>query len=285
MLRYGVFVYLSLMLKSINILGWLVAIVALVIMALSMRACQKNKDEREELASMLKAEQDTTKHYRNALGEEVATRMVVEGGLKNMKEFFTKEEMKELEDRFDLKFKNLRSYISVASKGDVILPPVGEPVIVYKDVPGAPGKTISYMKQLFAGQWDSVNVRVGDSAYAHVRYWDTTRLVLKDTVTGGLFNRKRYSLINVQNANPNVRNTITGAYLVRQDVKRGTFELSARGGYRHFQTNSALSGAYGGLEGQLLLGRVTVSGSYNRELGGAAVSFIEVGGKFRLIRF
>lgn len=281
---YGVFLYLSHM-STRNTLGWIVAAALAVLLFLSVRSCRKNKDDRDELANMITAANDSTHHWQNKYGEEVATRMVVEGSLKNMKSFLTKDDIKELEDRFKLDIKNLKSYIAVNSKGDVYLPPVGEPVIVYRDSAGQPCPVVRYMAQAFGGPWDSVYARIGDSAYARVQSWDTVRLVTNRKRTGGLFNRKWHTEVSVQNANPHVRNTIAGAFLVSETYEKSSLDVLARGGYRYFKADAAASNLYGGLELQWNLGRTAVSGSYNKLLGGTGRYFVEGGIKYRLIRF
>lgn len=268
-----------------NTLGWIIAAALAVLLFLSVRACRSNKDDRDELANMITAANDSTHHWQNKYGEEVATRMVVEGSLKNMKSFLTKEDIKELEDRFKLDIRNLKTYIAVNSKGDVYLPPVGEPVIVYRDSAGQPCPVVRYMAQGFRNQWDSVYARIGDSAYAHVLSWDTTHLVTNRKRTGGLFNRKWHTEVSVQNANPNIRNTIQGAFIIDETYDRTSLDISGRGGYRYFKDDAAASGLYLGLEGQLNLKRTAVSASYNKLLGGSGRYFVEGGVKYRLIKF
>jgi hypothetical protein len=275
---------------------YFVIAILLVIIVLMVDKCNKNKDDAANVTKMLDAARDSTKHFQNKLGQEVATKLAVEGRVSEIKEFLTAEITKDLKETFDVKLKDLKSYISVVSARDNLLKPNGDPIMDFTDEDTIPTDTPKppvaigttqprSVSQSFAGPWDSVDVRIGEGAYARVRSWDTTRIVIKDTAYGKLFNRQHATRINVQSANPNVRNTVTGAYLIKADSRKTFFELYGRTGYRYFKDDPAVSNLYGGVEGQFNFGRISVTGGYNKLLGGTDKYFIEGGAKFRIIRF
>jgi hypothetical protein len=275
---------------------YIIIAILIVVIILMVDRCNKKNQQAANYEKLVEASRDSTKHFQNKLNEQIATRLVVEGRVTEIKEFLTAEITQDLKETFDVKLKDLKSYISVVSARDNILKPNGDPIMDFPDdetiTPNIPvhktDTTLSptwSLTQSFSGPWDSVDVKVGFGAYARVRSWDTTRIVLKDTAYGGLFNRQHATRINIQSANPNVRNTVTGAYLIKADTRKTFFELYGRTGYRYFKGDAAVSNVYGGLEGQINFGRISVTGGYNKLLGGTDKYFVEGGAKFRIIRF
>lgn len=254
-----------------------------VFLFLSIRSCNNNKQQLDELREMVKALSDTTKHWKNKYGEEVASRKAVEGSLANMKNFFTKEEVKEMERRFDTEFKNLKSLIKISSSGQTTIPPVTKPEIVYVDSSG-PCPQVTAMAQKFENPYYSLDVRVGRDAYARLLAFDTTTIVTKRAFKRRFLSKQWYTQVDAISANDSIRNTVQGAFIIRDTYQKNYLEIYGAIDYKHFQPVSGASGLYGGVGGAYNLGRIYLTGSYQRAIGGGGGSLIQGGVRISVLR-
>lgn len=270
--------------------GWVTAVSAIVILMFTVYKCNQNKQEKQGFINMVEAQRDSTRYWTNKAGEEVALRKVIEGQADVVKSFLTKADIAALEARFDVKFKNIRAAITVASKKEGTLDFADGPEIVYKpgdtvykDCP--PCKEVKYMTQKFANPWDTAFVRVGDSAYMKLRSYDTTAILTHRDYDQKFLSRRWYTQVGVSNRNPSVTNTVEGAFVINDSYRDKYFDLSIRGGYRYFRQDASQSAAYAGPELNYYLKRGQFSASYNKLLNNTKWYFVEISGKLVLFRY
>lgn len=255
------------------LLGLLAFVIISIIGLIDSCNGRRARRQLDEMRSMLEAYKDTTRHWQNKFGEEVASRKVVEGELENMKEFFTKEEIRELEKKFDVKFENIKTLIRLTSQGTTTLLPA-KPEIVFVDS-SQPCNPVTAMEQEFGNSYYQLRVRTGQGAYARLLAFDTTTIAVKRAYKRRFLSKEWFTQVDAINANDSVRNTVQGAFVIKDRYRDKFFDIHARAGYRHFPANTGLNSLYGGVGGSVNLGRINLSASYNIPITGSGGKFVE----------
>lgn len=208
-------------LNRTHLIIYIVAGVAIFIaVAMLLHTCSQNSQlaqDKKELASIIAANQDTTRYYKNAYGEELATRMVAQGSADNLKKAY---DLAADAARLNTTVSNLMSYVAAAQAGTSHLTPQGQANVVYRDRPVyINGKdtfrAVSYMEQTFENPYYTAHVRIGDSAYHVLDARDTVRVGMHWTIKrSGFLNLKKEAVpeVTVQNANPDIHTKILTAY-------------------------------------------------------------------------
>lgn len=268
---------------SKNLVIVIAAIVVAAILFFSMKSCNGYKQQLDELRTMNKAYRDSTHYWKNKADEEVASRKVVEGSLANMKTFFTKQEMQELEKRFNTKFENLKSLVKISSQGQTTLPPSTKPEVVFVDSSG-PCPVVTAMEQAFENQWYKLKVRVGDGAYARLLAYDTTTIVTKRAYTRRFLSKQWFTQVDAISANDSIHNKVEGAFVIKDSYRTKYVAIFGQAGYRYWQggTNQNIVAAGAGVSYDI--GRLNAAVSYNHVLSGGGNYFIEGTVRFSVLR-
>lgn len=244
---------------------------------LSMKSCSDRSNDSDVLRTAMKAYQDSTKHYRNRYNQVVASReqVVVRG--KDADLFINRDS---LAKRFNTKAGNIEGYTKITSKTDATIKPdtIYEPVLVYLNDKDCP--EISYWDGSFSNPYYKANVRLGEGAYLNIKSYDTTSIVQKRGKSGGLFNRRYFSQIDVINANPDAVVENVEAYRIYDEPRNKSFSVFGQAGAGFFPSSSTLF--YLGAGAEVKFKRLSIQGSYNKAPD--YKSFIDIRARFDLIK-
>lgn len=271
------------------------AIGLIIALFFSINTCNKNRRDAQAEGNRIKAYMDTTREYKNKEGQWVAEKRVLEGSIADVKPYLTPADIADLERRFNTKLNRIQAAITFKSEGETYLQLGADPEVVYMPHEGNPydecPPQIRYIKGVFGNRYDSSGlsfdsawVRLGDSSSLRLKSYTTSSLILKRDYTRKFLSKNWFTTVDILNTNPNVHNTITNAFNIKDTYRKNYFELLARGGYRYFNKDNLLSSGYAGIGGEYHFKVGSISGSYNKLLGGNNFYFIEVGGKLTLIR-
>lgn len=202
---------------------WIVgiALVGITVFCLSQCNSCKHKDQ-SDLETMLKASQDSTRYYKNKLGQEVATRKVVEGSFANLQAIYTKDSIQHIADRFKAKQKEIKLYAKISALGHSNIPLKKQDSTTHTVITphGDTCQVVTSMTGTFEDPYYTADVRLGATPHMHLESRDTLEIVVKDTTERHFLKKTTYGLINVIGKNPNMHYKILGVFKVAEKEAR-----------------------------------------------------------------
>lgn len=205
----------------------LVTILLSVLAIGSYNTC--NRPAQPTIEQQLQAYKDSTHHWRNQYDQLVATKQSVVGTREEVARFYDLDSVAAV---FNTKAKYLENSVTILTQAISKLKPSGQPVIVYRDTPvyihGTDTcRSVKYMEQDFSSAYHNLKVRIGDSAYANLKSWDTLQITHYRAYTRHFLSKQWYTLVGVRNANPDVLAQIVGDFSIKDAVRTNYLDLKA----------------------------------------------------------
>lgn len=215
----------------------LVAAALLIYIILSQVSCSKSEDTTK---AQMEAYRDSTHYLTNQLNEVIASRKVVVGTPAQVTQYYNLDSIARL---FNTKTDAIQNSVWWLSTTVSHLRPTGSPQVIRDTVgrtdtisladlygndyhvQGNPDKIA--IEQDFINPYTKLHVRLGDSAYASLTAFDTLHLTQSRGYTKRLFKKEWYTLVGVKNANPDVRDTLLGAFQIQDKMPENYFDLNA----------------------------------------------------------
>lgn len=224
---------------------------AIIIIVILLKTCKDNAEleqENRDLNTIITEKNDTTRYFQNKYNQEVAVRKSAEGKLSTLQSAYGN--IDSIATMFDIKAKNLRSYISYITEGKSDLKPVNKPEIVYRDtgrvvrVGDTCPPEVKYMQQTFTNPYYTAFVRIGDSSFHHLTSRDTAYVSFSWGVKKkGFLNlgMEYFPQVGVIHADTSKRTTIVQSFTVRESLRNPyKWSVSAFAGWTYPLTSDFL---------------------------------------------
>jgi hypothetical protein len=234
--------------KTPNFNNRIVATATIVLIIISLFLAHSYYQHRKEIndqRALIQALQDSTHHWKNKYGEEIASRKIAEGSLQQISQYVN---LDSIARSFDVKTKNLQTVYTLIQTSLAQLRASGEPIIVgdwngkdtenlislkdfyakFDSLGKCPPK-IRYMEQEFnENPYYKVKARIGDSAYARVETKDSLTIVSAKAYTRHFLKKDWYTQLSVKSENPDAHYKIAGAISIKDSYRTKWFELSVQ---------------------------------------------------------
>jgi hypothetical protein len=190
-------------------IGWILA--GLLLIALLILLLKDGCNKHPEIAV---SKGDSLQYWKNKAGEVASIKKTEQDFLEVSIE--NKNLLDSIAKLYNSKTKYIKEYVKVTEKGEVKIVNTEVPIVKYVDSNNCPRVLFQGFENPYYIVEAQIDVK-GDSSYVKLETIDTLSVVWKTVKEGGLFNRRTFLQVDMQNANP--YNHITGATVYRVPQK------------------------------------------------------------------